>query len=279
MFLIFPFSFFLSIFPPSASAQRIAILTLDKTEASRDFAEKLGEQLARNTTILDFSLAESAYHAVSSATPFNLTTEESKRLGEAIGCDFFILIRSATLRRSSFQVAEYYESYASIFLVSSRSGRLVLWNLPKFDASKRSAAGKMLSDSVEQIAAKIIESARTAKSEEIGARDEVFIEEVPEGNSPEAKNFRSPVPFRRIKPEYTAEAAFYDVAATVDIVVDLDASGRILRTRIVRWAGYGLDESVEKTVRAMNWLPATRNGKSLPIRFLLRYNFKKMEKE
>lgn len=137
----------------------------------------------------------------------------------------------------------------------------------------------MLSDSVEQIAAKIIESARTAKSEEIGARDEVFIEEVPEGNSPEAKNFRSPVPFRRIKPEYTAEAAFYDVAATVDIVVDLDASGRILRTRIVRWAGYGLDESVEKTVRAMNWLPATRNGKSLPIRFLLRYNFKKMEKE
>jgi len=279
VFLIFPFSFFLSIFPPSASAQRIAILTLDKTEASRDFAEKLGEQLARNTTILDFSLAESAYHAVSSATPFNLTTEESKRLGEAIGCDFFILIRSATLRRSSFQVAEYYESYASIFLVSSRSGRLVLWNLPKFDASKRSAAGKMLSDSVEQIAAKIIESARTAKSEEIGARDEVFIEEVPEGNSPEAKNFRSPVPFRRIKPEYTAEAAFYDVAATVDIVVDLDASGRILRTRIVRWAGYGLDESVEKTVRAMNWLPATRNGKSLPIRFLLRYNFKKMEKE
>ena len=40
-----------------------------------------------------------------------------------------------------------------------------------------------------------------------------------------------------------------------------------------------LDESVDKTVRAMNWRPAERNGKSLPMRFLVRYNFKKIDKE
>ena len=248
----------------------------DKTDASRDFAERLGEQLAIKANVLDFSLAESAYASVSPATPFNLPAEESKRLGAAIGCDFFILLRSANQRRSSFQKAEYYESYAAIFLVSARTGRLVLWTMPTFEASKVSAAAALLAGSVSLIAAKIVESMRSAVREEIAERDDVSIEEVPEENSPEAKNFRSPVPYRRIKPEYTAKAAFYDVVATIDILVDLSASGVILRTRIVRWAGYGLDESVDKTVRAMNWLPATRNGKSLPMRFLLRYNFKKV---
>jgi hypothetical protein len=52
-----------------------------------------------------------------------------------------------------------------------------------------------------------------------------------------------------------------------------------MRTQIVRWAGYGLDEAVTETVRRMNWRPATRGGKALPIRVLLRYNFKKIEKE
>jgi hypothetical protein len=29
----------------------------------------------------------------------------------------------------------------------------------------------------------------------------------------------------------------------------------------------------------MNWRPAERNGKTLPMRFLLRYNFKKAEQD
>jgi hypothetical protein len=61
--------------------------------------------------------------------------------------------------------------------------------------------------------------------------------------------------------------------------VDIDAEGRIAASRIVRWAGFGLDESVEKAVRSMNWRPAMRNGKSLPMRVLLRYNFRKVEKD
>jgi hypothetical protein len=48
---------------------------------------------------------------------------------------------------------------------------------------------------------------------------------------------------------------------------------------ITRWAGFELDESVAKAVRSMNWRPAERNGKPLPVRFLLRYNFKKIEKD
>ena len=72
-------------------------------------------------------------------------------------------------------------------------------------------------------------------------------------------------------------AYLYSIAATVEILVDLDAAGKITITAIVRWAGYGLDESVETAVRAMNSRPADRNKNTLPRRVLLRYNFKKTE--
>jgi hypothetical protein len=52
-----------------------------------------------------------------------------------------------------------------------------------------------------------------------------------------------------------------------------------MRIGITRWAGYGLDESVIKTINEMQWRAASREGKALPIRVLLRYNFKKIEKE
>jgi len=59
----------------------------------------------------------------------------------------------------------------------------------------------------------------------------------------------------------------------------VDENGRILDTEIVRWAGFSLDEAVDKTIRQMNWKPADRNGKTLPMRVLLRYNFRKIEEQ
>ena len=264
---------------PNSSAQRVAILTPDRAEKSTAFAEKLETRLSEKLTILDNSMAGAAYLSVSPATPFNLTVEDSKRIGEVVGCDFFTLIRSDTLRRSSFKKAEYYESYAAVYLVSSRTGRLVFWKLQQFEAAKPDRSQKMLDDSVGALAVEIAENVRSAIKNDLTEPNPAVIEEVPDEKTPAGKNFRAPVPYRRIKPEYTTQASLYDVAATVDMVVDLDEKGTILRTEIVRWAGFGLDESVEKTVRGMNWRPAERNGKSLPMRFLVRYNFKKIDKE
>jgi hypothetical protein len=44
---------------------------------------------------------------------------------------------------------------------------------------------------------------------------------------------------------------------------------------VVRWAGFGLDEATVATVRQMHFFPAMRNGTALPMRVLLRYNFRK----
>jgi len=255
------------------------MLTPDKAESSRQFAERLENVLSQKLNILDDSLSETAYLSVSPATPFNLTIDESKRVGSAIGCDSFILIRSATQRRSSSAKDEYYDAFAVIYVVSARTGRLVFWKLASFESPKPDKAAKLLVDAVPSLASEIADSLHAAIKSELTEPAPVAMEEVPDADSPAAKNFRAPIPYRRVKPEYTAQAGLYDVTATVDLVVDTDEKGTILRTEIVRWAGYGLDESVDKTVRSMNWRPAERNGKSLPMRFLLRYNFRKIEKE
>ena len=86
-------------------------------------------------------------------------------------------------------------------------------------------------------------------------------------------------PYKTNQAEYTRQAYFYDVAATVDAEVDIDGSGKVTAIAIRRWAGFGLDESVIAAVRRMNWRPAERGGKTLPMCVLLRYNFTKIDKE
>jgi TonB family protein len=60
--------------------------------------------------------------------------------------------------------------------------------------------------------------------------------------------------------------------------VDIDARGEVVRAEITRWAGYGLDESVLDTVKQMHFFPAMRQGVAIPMRVLLRYNFRKPPK-
>lgn len=262
-----------------AAAQRIAILSPDNTDTSTQFAKNLERAFSERVQVLDHSLAAAAYASVSPPTPFNLTADDSKRIGEVIGCDHFILLRSVVQRRSSFQKKDHFEAYAVIYAVSSKTGDLILWKLPTFEAPTADLSEKMLNDAAKDIALEIENAILAATRKDLNAADPPAIEEVPDPKSPEAKNFRAPIPYRRIKPDYTTMAAMYDVAATVEILVDTDAAGAITRTEIVRWAGFGLDESVDKTVRTMNWRPAERNGKPLPMRFLLRYNFKKVDKD
>lgn len=266
------------LFLSSAAAQRIAILAPDGAVASRTFREKLSFAFGEKSAVLDAELADTAYAAAPPSTPFNLTTDETRRLTSAIGCDYLLLIKSEMLRRSSFQRKEYYEAYAAVWLTSARTGRLVYWKNYSFEDQIPSKAATMLESSVATIAHDVSEAVRRFQKSEISEPAEPVLAEPPDRASPSAKNFRPPVPYRRVKPDYTSEAGLYEITATVEIVVDLDASGRITRTEIVRWTGYGLDESVERAVRSMTWRPAERDGKALPMRFMLRYNFKKLDK-
>lgn len=272
-FLLYTFTFCIP-----AAAQRVAVLSPDGGDASRDFAGMLEVKLAEQFRIVDDEMSGPAFSSTGADDKFNMTLEESKASGAAIGCDFLILVRSETLRRSSSKRSQYYESYAAVYGISARTGRLVFWLLPRFEAATAQGSRSLLNEAVVSLASELVSKLKTTVTSELAEPPPAQIEEPPASGSPQAKAFRAPIPYRRIKPEYTADAFLYAITATVDIVVDLDQRGSIQRTEIVRWAGYGLDESVDKAVRSMNWRPAERHGKALPLRFLLRYNFKKLDK-
>jgi hypothetical protein len=285
-FLPFVFSFSASLrlcvliflFISISSAQtRLAFLVPEKTQNSQSVTDKLEASLSKDFKILDDSLVESVLQSLPEKNVFNLSTEEARNLGKAVGCDFFVVQKAETLRRASLSNPSYYESYAAVYLVSSRTGRLIFWNLLKFEADNPVEAEKKLLASTENLASEISTNLKFSKEKETKETELSKITELPDENSPEAKKFRSPLPYRRFKPHYTDLANLYNVAATVDAAVELNENGKVLKVDIVRWAGYGLDESVAETIRKMQWQPALRDGKALPIRVLLRYNFKKLE--
>jgi TonB family protein len=105
-------------------------------------------------------------------------------------------------------------------------------------------------------------------------RNTPVIEEAP-GDASEKAGLRLPRPYRRLRPAYPDTAARANAEGTVDVLVDLDQQGEVTRTEIARWAGFGLDEASVNTALQLHFFPALRDGLPIPIRILLRYNFRK----
>jgi TonB-like protein len=263
----------------AAGSQRIGIITPQNNAEAEKYVNAISEALGVRAIILDRSLVQSAFVSQNIEKPFNLAIGDAKRLASAIGCDYLLIVRAETLRRASFSRDDYFEAFAALYLVSGRTGRLVKWQLKAFEEGSQAKADAVLLNSSRSTSNELVAAMHTASEGERTEPSRPSIEEVPGTDSPAAKNLRPPVPYRRIKPEYTQSASLYNVLAVVEIEVDIAATGEVTRTEIVRWAGFGLDESVLNTVRTMNWRPAMRDGKPLPMRVLLRYNFLKVEKE
>jgi hypothetical protein len=249
----------------TVSAQKVALITPEKTANT----EKLLLPLAEKLNALDSDLVLNALRATTYENIFNLSTEEAKRIGKAIGCEFFILLKSDTFRRSSFQKGDYFENFAVIYLVNSKTGHLIFWKIYSFeDVSNEKSEAKLFAET-DKIADEIRQHLKPENQEKPSITE----------FSEDDKSVRSPLPFKRLKPTYTKLADLYAIKATIDIEVDLNEKGEVTRTEILRWAGFGLDESVTENVKKMNWRPAEKDGKTLPIRVLLRYNFKKVDSE
>jgi hypothetical protein len=268
----------LALIAVPSHAQRIAILTPENTDRDIDYAAHLSERLPGSMKVLDRSLSESAFRSVTIASVFNMTVAEARAAATVMGCDRFVLVRTGSHRRTSLSRSDYYESFAFLYLVDGRTGGLISWIRKSFDADTQVKADGALADSVDVAAIELtagLKDLNAVKFMAVGTP----VEEVPPEGSAAAVNLKPPIPYKRIKPEYTSTAFLYDVRATIDIEADIAADGSVLSTRIVRWAGFGLEESVDAAVRAMNWRPAMRNGKALPMHVLLRYNFTKVDKD
>ena len=264
----------------------LAVLDFGDSNIGRMASERLAANLKLETgvIVLDHDQARAAARGAGYAGSINLSLSEARDLGAALGCDFFILGDAQTLRRSPSSGPVYFESYASIFVVSARTGRLINWERPSFQARTPVAAEQALLSELSGFEARRRSglAIRRAQEDERGERELTtdrqvpIIEEAPDDDKiAAAEGLRLPRPFRRLMPAYPETAARAEAEATVDVLVDLDANGEVTRVEVARWAGFGLDQTTVDTVRQLHFFPAARNGAAIPIRVLLRYNFRK----
>jgi TonB family protein len=276
----------LSVGAASHSRPTISVLDFGKTSSGKLAAETIRSRLraAGELLVADADLSRSAALGVGYAGSLNLSVSEARDLGAALATDFYLLGDAQTLRRSSFKRPVYYESYCSLFLVNSRTGRLLAWERPSFEDSEATSAEELLSQhlSSEGFSQRLLVAIRRASEDERSQRLIVtppatpVIEEAPEDEkAAEAQGLRLPRAFRRLRPEYPESAARAEAEATVDVLVDVGADGEVNEVQIVRWAGFGLDEATIATVKQMHFFPAMKNGTAIPMRVLLRYNFRK----
>ena len=267
----------------------LAVLDFGSTAIGRLTSEKLMANLKQETGLmmLDRDQARAAARGAGYAGSLNLSLNEARNLGAVLGCDFFILGDAQTLRRSPSTGPAYFDSYASMFLVSARSGRLVSWERPNFHGATAVESEKELVAALsnEDVRHRYFGSIRRAQEDEQGERSLIIDQQTPvieaapdDDKNAEAEGLRLPRAYRRLVPVYPETAARAEAEAMVDVLADLDANGEVTRVEVARWAGFGLDNATVATVRQLHFFPAMRNGVAIPIRVLLRYNFRKPAK-
>lgn len=268
----------------------IAILDFGDSSFGRQVADTFGAALKRETgvTIIDRDQVRAAAHGGDYAGSLNLSLTEARNLGTVLGCDFFVVGDARTLRRSPSSGPIYFDSFASIFIVSARTGSLVRWDRPNLSAPTAQKAEQQLLAYFSAAIARprYIDSIHRAQEDGRNERAVIVVDQqVPvievapdDAKVAAAEGLQLPRPFRRLVPTYPQAAADADAEAVVDVLVDLDATGEVTRVAIDRWAGFGLDEVTVETVRRLHFFPALRNGIAVPLRVLLRYNFRKPPK-
>ena len=267
----------LQLYANTCLAQRVAVITPDNSPRSTAYAGEVAARFSRKIRILDSGLTSAAFRSLAIPTPFNMTIEEAKTAAAVLGCDYFILVRSDGNRRTSLAQGEYFEAFAFVFLIDGRTGSLISWKRLSFEGATQNKADESLSSSAESTSTNLSNAITDLAYRPSGGLRS--IEEVPPDGSAAAVGLKPPIPYKRIKPEYPPIAFLYDVKATIDAEADIGANGEVLGVNIVRWAGFELEAAVEKAIREMNWRPAMRDGKALPMRILLRYNFTKVDKD
>ncbi|HEX8775786.1 MAG TPA: energy transducer TonB [Pyrinomonadaceae bacterium] len=268
---------------------RVAVLDFGATPEGRRTAERVASSLARDErlSIMDRDLSRAASQGAGYAGSLNMTLEEARNLGAVIDCDFFVTGDAQTLRRSPSVGPIYYEAYVAVFIVSARTGRLIMWERPSFEAATPAEAERRLFAELDGggMRQRYAAAIRRAQEDERNARalaqshSTPVIEDAPAEEEAEAHGLRLPQPYRRQRPPYPEEAARIEAEATVDVEVEIGADGEVMRVDVVRWAGFGLDEATVQTVRQLHFRPAMRGRTPVPMRVLLRYNFRKPPKQ
>jgi TonB family protein len=233
--------------------------------------------------VVDPSQLRPALKALSYDGSLNMSTEEARRLGSAIGCDFFVIGKVEVLTRSERAKESHQEALLAVMIIDGRRGTLAIFDLLTEQAGSSEKAVGAISKNLSSRSPGYVDqmtqfrisresyASLPAKPSEIER-----IEDMPPEGSTQAVGFKPPEFLSRVKPEYTADAERADINATVEAMVVLRSSGQIGETEITRWAGFGLEDSALRAIRQLKFNPATRNGQPISVRAMIRYNFRRI---
>ncbi len=268
---------------------RVAIVAFAPATASHKPGEvALAEALSRDgrVALIDPSIVRSALAGIGYDGSINMSKDEARKLGAAIGCDFFIVGKAETLIRSDHENEAHEEAYTGVMIVDGRTGALMDFDFISNNASTRESALQALTKTLDARAAGYVDRmiqvrarARTPRSSDSTSAASTaadLVEDVPGEGSSRSAGFKPPEFINRVKPGYAAQAEMADITATVEAMVVFRANGEIGAIEITRWAGFGLDESAERAIRQLRFKPATRDGNAINVRAMIRYNFRRI---
>jgi len=92
-------------------------------------------------------------------------------------------------------------------------------------------------------------------------------------------NLSPPRVLSKVEPDYTEEARRAKVNASVTLKVIVRPDGSVGDIRILRAAGFGLDDNAIECVRTWQFAPGTKDGKALSVVATIEVNFRLLAKK
>lgn len=268
------------------SPLRIAVIGVPRARGSHDarpIEAALTDALARDARValIDQALVQPALAGIGYDGSINMSKDEARRVGGSIGCDFFVIGKTEALTRSARENESHEEAYAGVMIVDAKTGALAVFDFVSESGESREAALSLAAKTLSSREPGYVDTLVLFKRNEVTrmpARSvsEERIEDIPEEGSPRASGFAPPEFLNRVRPEYTATAEQAEITATVEMMVVFRSDGEVGNVEMVRWAGFGLEESAERAIRQFKFKPATRDGKPVSVRALIRYNFRRV---
>ncbi|MFN0123560.1 MAG: energy transducer TonB [Blastocatellia bacterium] len=275
-----PFAFSTSAITKIPST-RLALID-SSGEGATELA-RLRERAGQTFTLVPESITSAALSATGYAGSLNMTRDEARALGMSVGCDYYLLLLARAPQRPGADNQPSHEAILALFIIETRSGNLLDFQYARARGADEPAARRELAPHIDTAWEKSATAIARA-----GDRNRQRSENIPPAMPPDmpvdmiemsagdeaATDLAQPVFFQRLRPAYTPEAESLGVTAVVELAVVFGADARVGEIEILRWAGFGLEAAAIETVRQLQFKPATRNGRRVNLRALVRYNFR-----
>ena len=244
----------------------------------------LREGLNEPLEMVDSQQVASAVRGSGYRGSLNLSLREARDLGMSIGCEYYMVGKIVVARRvgpigtEAGSGGQYYPGVIGLFLVDARSGRLAAFAFQQVDGKSEDEARRRLLSSLDAVwgqlkAGLVARRGLDTRPSPNPQPDDGVITDL-DDPSTSMNGLTQPVFYERLKPQYTSEAQLAGITATVEVEAVFRANGKVTDVEVVRWAGFGLDDSASKTAARLRFKPAERHGQPISVRALVRYNFK-----